>query len=265
MKEAFEPFNAADIVFLVLTLDPQEHHRGKTDLAQVYKEFTRRGANLLKRFRRWMKKNRMEPFGSEWVSTIEAHKSGVPHINYMVHSPDLTAMLRADAESRRVGGESNVDSIIIQGELRQHLQACGFGWRSTAEAVRLDDDAKNGVSKLAGYITKIAGNSEKTHGELAKLSQVPVMAPKNFRRLRSGKKFLPKRRKGDMTGALLRRYPSKEGDEVAEAVTRSPDPEYMAHVRACVKQEQELVFEDERRVATNRFFVRWGLPPSPIS
>jgi hypothetical protein len=90
------------------------------------------------------------------------------------------------------------------------------------------------------------------------------MAPKNFRRLRSGKRFLPKRRKGDMTGALLRRYPSREGDEVAEAVTRIPDPEYMAHVRACVKQEQELVFEDERRIATNRFCMRWGLPLSKV-
>jgi len=118
----------------------------------------------------------------------------------------------------------------------------------------------NGVSKLAGYITKIAGNTEKTHGELVKLSQVPLMAPKNFRRLRSGKKFLPKRRKGDGTGALHRRYPSREGDEVAEAVTRNSDPEYMAHVYACVKQEQNLVFEDERRVAMNRFCARWGLP-----
>ncbi len=58
----------------MLTLDPREHQRGKTELAQVYREFTRRGANLLKRLRRWMTKNGMKPFGSQWVSTIEAHR-----------------------------------------------------------------------------------------------------------------------------------------------------------------------------------------------
>ncbi len=35
-------------------------------------------------------------------------------------------------------------------------------------------------------------------------------------------------------------------------------------MRACVRQEQELVFEDERRVATNRFCVRWGLPLATV-
>jgi hypothetical protein len=86
------------------------------------------------------------------------------------------------------------------------------------------------------------------------------MAPKNFRRLRSGKGFLPLRRKGELTGALIRRYRAPEGDEVAEAVSRSTNAEYMAQVRACERKEQELIYADERMVSQKPAFLRLGLP-----
>lgn len=150
-EEAFATTDPKDVVFLVLTLNPQEHLRGKTRLADVYREFSSRGERFLKRVRRWMDRHGITPFGVEWVSTVEA--------------------------------------------------------------------------------------------------QVPTMAPKNFRRLRSGKGFLPRRSKGELTGAWIRRYRAPEGDEVAEAVSRSTNPEYMAQVRACERKEQELISVSLRRRA----------------
>jgi len=64
----------------VLTLNPEEHSRGKSRLADVYREFSGRGERFLKRVRRWMERRGLTPFGREWVSTVEAHRSGIPHI-----------------------------------------------------------------------------------------------------------------------------------------------------------------------------------------
>ncbi|HEU4582562.1 MAG TPA: hypothetical protein VFS67_30105 [Polyangiaceae bacterium] len=260
IQEAFATTDPKDVVFLVLTLNPEQHLRGKSRLADVYREFGSRGERFLKRVRRWMIRNDMTPFGREWVSTVEAHRSGVPHINFMIRSADLAAFLRQDNESRRPACESDVNATLIRGELKPHLLACGFGWRSTAEALRLNVRPQEGVSVLAGYITKIACTADQTLGELAKRTQVPMMAPKNFRRLRSGKGFLPLRRKGELTGALIRRYRAPEGDEVAEAVSRSTSAEYMAHVRACERQEQEVIYAEERLRGQKRAFIRLGLP-----
>lgn len=261
VQEAFELFDPKDVVFLVLTLDPREHRRGKTQLGEVYREFTERAEKYVKRLRRWMARLGLAPFENEWVSTIEAHKSGIPHINFMIHSPDLAALLRADFDARRAVGEGSKEAALLRGEMLRHAVECGFGWRSTAEALRLGPNERGGIAKLAGYITKLAGKAHATHGELAKLSQVPLMAPKNFRRLRSGRRFLPARRGSDMTGALVRRYRAREGDEVAEAVTRSRNEEYMEQVRACVQREQELAWEDEDGRALRRTYALFGLSP----
>jgi hypothetical protein len=112
----------------------------------------------------------MTPFGGEWVSTVEAHRSGIPHINYMIRSADLAAWLRREYASRRPACETDVNAMLIRGELKTHLLACGFGWRSTAEALRLDEKPEEGISVLAGYITKMACTADQTHGELAKLT-----------------------------------------------------------------------------------------------
>jgi len=69
----------------------------------------------------------MTPFGGEWVSTVEAHRSGIPHINYMIRSADLAAWLRREYASRRPACETDVNAMLIRGELKTHLLACGFG------------------------------------------------------------------------------------------------------------------------------------------
>jgi len=56
IEEAFATTDPKDVIFLVLTLNPQEHLRGKTRLADVYREFSSRGERFLKRVRRWMER-----------------------------------------------------------------------------------------------------------------------------------------------------------------------------------------------------------------
>jgi hypothetical protein len=58
---------------------------------------------------------------------------------------------------------------------------------------------------MAGYVVKLA-HQETLTGEVAKLSQVPVKAPRGFRRLRSSPGFLPKRlSRGEYAGELDKR------------------------------------------------------------
>lgn len=67
--------------------------------------------------------------------------------------------------------------MLIRESCRAHLLDRGFGWRSTAEALRLDVKPEEGISVLAGYITRMACHADQTHGELAKLTQVPTSVP----------------------------------------------------------------------------------------
>ena len=88
-----------------------------------------------------------------------------------------------DALIGAAGLEADVGTIYS--EDKQDVP--GFGVESTVEANRQFDS----VEQLAGYIAKTAKDADRIHGELAKTCQIPVMAPLSFRRVRSGKGFLP--------------------------------------------------------------------------
>ena len=91
-----------------------------------------------------------------------------------------------------------------------------MGLESTAERARSGDS-------VASYIVKLAGEGGSTAGELAKLSQAPMTAPERFRRLRSGKRFLPPRRgtKEGVTGTLIRRFVLEDGTVAPRANARA--------------------------------------------
>ena len=109
-------------------------------------------------------------------------------------------------------------SRLLRDDFLNHAIDCGWGTRSTAEAVR-DREA------MAGYLTKFAAYAHEHIGELAKITQAPTNAPQKFRRLRSGKGFLPKPRKNlEWTGALVRRYYDPEWGYVAQAFRGKKNP-----------------------------------------
>lgn len=214
LRQAFEPLGKRGVSFWVLTLHPDFHRRGAKfeSLRDVYRTLGKKVELLRRRISYELERRGMAPLGSEWASTVEAHRSGVPHVNLVIHHAGLAELLRADHATRTE--RTAVARTLLRGEFRRHALACGFGVRCSAEAARDGSDA------LEGYLTKTAGNDDETHGEVAKLCQVPRLAPRGFRRLRSGKGFLPKRKRSGNTGCILRRVRTNEGDSVVMPVTR---------------------------------------------
>lgn len=183
---AVSGYRAEEVVFCVFTLKP-----GDWDSTwEAYEKLRDRWRSLAKALRR--------EFGEmAYVSTVEAQRNGMPHLNVVLAAPELAKELR-------------FRSWWVKRWLKQHARQCGFGWRCSAEAAR-------SLSKVAGYVVKLANTvgelpegvqrdvvAGSLVGEVSKLSQVPVTAPKGFRRLRSSPRFLPPPRKNpDWTGELV--------------------------------------------------------------
>ncbi|HWA76040.1 MAG TPA: hypothetical protein VG937_27065 [Polyangiaceae bacterium] len=182
----------------------------------------------------------MKPIGSEWVAVVEAHRSGWPHMNLLVYSPDLARELAERITQRELAGMSKRDSTLLHGELLAMVTATGWGAQSTAEPVR-DKGA------VTDYITKLAGLAGAAGADVAKVTQVPLSAPQRFRRLRSDTTFLPTRRESsdDITGALIRRTGDVDGTRLALPLheTRASDREQVAD---CCYQEEALMMEEMR-------------------
>jgi hypothetical protein len=204
MKEAFDPLPADGNVFLVLTLDQNRVYgdAGRWRNAdEANAELSRQSRNFLKRLRRYAVERGWRDFRSQWVAVVESHRTGWPHINFVIHCPEWALELHESYERRLAAGASKRNATLLEGDVLELAMSTGWGAQSVAERGRSAD-------ALAAYISKIAGKADATMGELAKLSQSPVAARQGFRRLRSGKGFLPPKRKNEAyTGTLIRRLP----------------------------------------------------------
>jgi hypothetical protein len=246
IRDACAPFAAGDFVFLVLTLDRDGYYSRKPWLNAdaAYRALSGMTARFLKRLRRWMVAEEMTPIGSRWVGVVEAHRSGWPHMNLLVHSPDLARALTDRIAERVLAGMGSRDSTLLHGELLAMATATGWGAQSTAEPVH-DKGA------VTGYITKLAGLAGAAGAEVAKITQVPLSAPKRFRRLRSGTNFLPERRQSseNITGALIRRTADVDGTPLALPLhkARASDREQVAE---CCYEEEALMIEEGRAAAS---------------
>jgi hypothetical protein len=201
IKEAAEGYSADGWCYLVLTLDRHGTYSGKRrwlDAREAYKELSRMSRNLMASLARMAKAAGWAFDRRAWCAVVEAHRSGWPHVNLMLHCPALAAQLRRERAEIAARACTAREEILARGELLERIVATGWGVQSTAEAARNNE-------ALAGYLVKLAGVADQTTGELCKLTQLPLNAPSRFRRLRSGKGFLPPRRKSDRyTGTLIR-------------------------------------------------------------
>lgn len=129
-----------------------------------------------------MRKRIQREFGSfKYIQTWEVHKSGYPHVNVVVSNQALHAAAEA------------TPTIIKQEWLEPALVECGFGKISHLEPM------KDGT-RMAGYLVKMA---KELTGATVK-NQIPVNAPKGFRRLRASKGLLePRHRPGEYTGRIV--------------------------------------------------------------
>jgi hypothetical protein len=264
LKEATDRFPAEQWVFLVLTLDRNGYYSGKPwrDAQAAYKALGVMTQKYLKRLRRLCQRRGWTNFGSKWAQVVECHKTGWPHVNILVHCPELAAELRRDNDQRRANGQSENGARLLAGELRDHATESGWGAHSSAEQVR-------STGKMANYLVDIAKHGHEHAHELAKLTQLPLNAPRHFRRLRSGKEFLPPVRKNkEWTGALVRRYYDPEHGYIAQAFKGKaiPPASRLAVLHDCESIEEGLFIEDlvqeaQRARTRSRPKAPAGLPP----
>lgn len=274
--------------YLVLTIDREGYFGGRRwlDVNEAYGQISHMTRATLSRIGRlwgaeWGTERRqlasgewverpVRKLGNAWVAVVEAHQSGWPHVNLAVWCPELAALLRAEQADRLADPEiadalalardawARKESVphhvrqkarlasLAGGAVRDLLVASGWGPQSTAEAAR-DLDA------VAGYVVKLAGYHDASVGELAKVTQAPTNAPVRFRRIRSGKGFLPPREKDEeTTGVLLRRKRSGEGDWAIVGVNAPKDEGLAEHVQEAIKAEYALIDEEERILARSR-------------
>lgn len=257
LTDACRSLDPRGFVYVVLTLDQKGYYdkslhgwRKYRDLKEAYRELGKQSQSFLYRLRRWMKRNGMRVLKNEWFAVVEAHRTGWPHLNLVLYSPELAEFLDRDQADRRGTGMPLADVTLLTGELRDAAMGAGWGARSTAERARSRD-------ALAGYVTKLAGFSEATAGEIAKITQAPTAAPPRFRRLRSGKGFLPERHgtSDGWSGALVRRQICNDGFPAVLPLHNCSD-EHRENVAAACYLEERLWLEERIKLHQKRTVVK---------
>lgn len=250
IKEACDPLEPSGFVFVVLTLDREGYYSGErwSCVDDAYRAFSTMTRKFLKRLRRWQKREGMQPLKNQWVGVVEAHRTGWPHLNLLIHSPELAehvASSQADVPAcgfcaRCRKGKSCRAPMLLQGAIRSAATGAGWGVQSTIERARSAD-------AVGGYLTKLSATQGATAGELAKLTQAPTMAPVRFRRLRSGVGFLPPRRHDpDVTGTLVRRTRDSDGSFVVLPLHDPGSSASREQVAACCYDEDRIASEEAR-------------------
>jgi hypothetical protein len=243
-------------VYFVLTLDRDGYYsrRPWRDVNEAYDALSELTNKFKKRLDRWLRKRGWRVSGSHHAMVIEMHRSGFPHANWLVYAPELAAELERWRKAKVADGASDREATLLSDELLDHATQSGWGKQSTAERVR-DRNA------VAGYLVKLSGQMGSTMGELAKMTQAPLTAPKSFRRLRPGQKFLPERRKSERsTGTIIKRVRDPQrAAYAAEPLVIHKNAEIPL---ACAALEETVIaYEHHAR----RFATQTGVPYSVVA
>jgi hypothetical protein len=232
-----------------------------------------------RRLRRIMEGLGIPWFDNQWIRVLEMHASGVPHLNFIIRSPELARFLEGRRRQRRREGRSQKTARLlasidgfrddIDSQIYEALTECGFGFRSTAEVPHDRNRVISYVNKVAKRADKTAGeftrhvraergarrrraSGRAVAGEVAKESQLPTRAPKGTRRLASGIKFIPPRHKGTKTGTVVMRFTTREGDDIVRPLVKTKDPIAAAMTAICVDIEQREAWKDEDKRVLQR-------------
>lgn len=215
--------------FLTLTLDPKRFKSRES----MYK----RVGGMWAQFRHELK--RIYGYDHFFLAFEVSVRAKALHIHAIVRSKKLYAEVQhAPGEMVFKGKPSLGAGRVWKDWLKPTALACGFGFKCDVSAVR-DHGA------MSGYLVKSSGIS----GELSQADskdQLPIDAPKGFRRIRSSKGFLvPKLKNEDVTGELIQRpaqfFQDKQawesGDEILRAQINARLSARSAVDRAFTNQE----------------------------
>lgn len=193
IHSALNRYPVENISFLVLTLDRYGTITGVPwdGPQEAYRELSRLTRNFLARLKRLARSAGAEWDPSAWVATVEAHRSGWPHLNLVIANEWLAGLLREEA-----GKPGHGSFPWLAGDLATAALEVGWGPKSGGAPAQSKE-------AIAGYIAKLAGEQGDVTGEIAKMTQAPVNAAMKLRRIRSGKGFLPPRKKDDTATGML--------------------------------------------------------------
>jgi hypothetical protein len=254
LREAFEGRDG--LLFWVLTFA----QRSKAlDVNEAYRDIKRCSNRLLKRLRRFARHMGWEPFKNEYAQTVEAHQSGWPHVNMLMAHPELRDWIldwQQHRDKQALCGACRAceycrETLLLPPLLRDMAEASGFGWQSTIDVPR-------SAEAVLGYVTKIAAKHDAVVGEVAKLTQLPLMAPQRFRRIRAGKGFLPARHTGDgtWTGTIAMRRRDDDGSQrvlIPRTAMSNVSPDVLARCEQARELELQLAdSEDAHRSRTGK-------------
>lgn len=222
-------------VFMVLTVD----QKGWESAEDAFKDISRMHREFFAKLRTWMKRQGMRPIGREWMATVEVHRNGFPHLNILVWSPELAAYIEREQarEAERLAEQNkeyDIPKTLFPPEILALARRAHWNVRCTAERAR-------NYRQVVNYAAGVAGDAGRVISEIAKLTQLPMNAPQRFRRVRTGKSWLPpKRRDPNRTGGIFRRWVDERGERRVSPIVSTKKPELVAHVGACAEVELAL-------------------------
>jgi hypothetical protein len=261
IREACEGLDPEGFVFGVLTLDRDGYAGGEpwSDVTTAYRAIGRLCARWMRGVRQWMRAEGMTPLGREWCAVVEAHRSGWPHLNVMMYAPELARAIAAEYERDRADGRTHRQATLMRGPMLAIARASGWGPQSTVERCR-------SAEALTGYLLKLARQHDAAVGEVAKVTQAPTAAPERFRRLRSGRGWLPPRHHDpEVTGTLVRRVRRPDGTTDVLPL-HAVAPSRAADVESACRAEERLVDAEEvmRALRARGDPVAMLVPPAPV-
>jgi hypothetical protein len=184
IKAALELRPVEEVCFAVFTLDTEKWE--KQGRFKAYKQLVTCWRKLRQRLVR--KLGRIE-----YVSVVEATRRGWPHLNVILVNAKLA--LQLGPPSAR-DDEWTPAEREVQEWLKPYLVRSKFGWVEEIQRAR-------DVAAITRYVTKLALDAA-TVGEVTKLSQIPLNAPRHFRRMRSTPGFLaPRPTSEELTGEMV--------------------------------------------------------------
>lgn len=173
---------------LTLTFEHREWKRSRMDL------LFRAGYDFWNALRRKLN----DECGKIWyIQTWEIHKNHYPHCHTIISNENVA--MHADKCYLSESAYGKCYYPWFKNWLQQTVQECGFGDQVHLMPVRHG-------AQMAGYLVKTA--AELTGAGVK--NQIPVNAPRNFRRLRASKFLLPKRRKNECYTGKLCKLPIDE-------------------------------------------------------